>query len=192
VENKTSAAAIGAAIANADILQSHRHGGITDMPIVPASCTLALETALAFCLCSMPPQIAYAATPPGDACSLFTRSQVSRVLGVPVTDGQHPITSSLLLCGWAPPGGPQIDGKKLTVNLMTERAFEVGKTLQGVAKTSVSGVGDEAYYVTAGGLGTGLCIKTGSTYVRIRVGGFPMEKQKELEKALALQMLTKL
>jgi hypothetical protein len=99
----------------------------------------------------------------------------------------------LLLCGWAPPGGPRIDGKKLTVNLMTEHAFAVGKTAaQGVAKTSVSGVGDDAYYVTAGGLGTGLCIKTGSTYVRIRVGGFPAEKQRELEKTLALQMLTKL
>jgi hypothetical protein len=163
------------------------------MPIIPASCALALEAALTFCLCSIPPQAAGASTPPGDACSLFTASQVSRVLGVAVTDGQHPISSSLLLCAWAPPAGPRIDGKKLTVNLMTEHAFAVGKTaVQRVAKTAVSGVGDDAYYVTTGGLGTGLCIKTGSTYVRIRVGGFPMEKQKELEKALALQMLTKL
>jgi hypothetical protein len=163
------------------------------MPIIPASCTLALETALAFCLCSMPPQRACAAAPAGDACSLFTASQVSRVLGVAVTAGQHLIPSSLLLCGWAAPGGSQVDGKKLTVNLMSERAFEVGKTPgQGSAKTAMSGVGDDAYYVTAGGLGTGLCIKTGSTYVRIRVGGFPPGKQKELEKALALQMLTTL
>jgi hypothetical protein len=164
------------------------------MPIIPASCTLTLETALAFCLCSMPPQSACAAAPAGDACSLFTVSQVSRVLGVSVTAGQHPIPSSLLLCGWAAPGGgPQFDVKKLTVNLMTERAFEVGKTpVSGSAKTPVSGVGDDAYYVTAGSLGTGLCVKIGSTYVRIRVGGFPAAKQKELEKALALQILTTL
>jgi hypothetical protein len=163
------------------------------MPTIPARGALALETALALCLCGMPPQTASAATPAGDACSLFTASQVSRVLGVAVTRGQHPISSSLLLCGWAPRGGAQIDGRKLTVNLMTARAFEVGKTaVRGPAKTAARGVGDDAYYAAAGGLGTSLCIKTGGTYVRIRVSGFPTEKQKELEKALALQMLTKL
>jgi hypothetical protein len=163
------------------------------MPIIPASCTLALEIALALALCSMPPQTARAATPPGDACSMFTALQVSAVLGVTVSDGQHPIASSLLLCGWAPAGGPRIDGKKLTVSLMTERAFEVGKTpMQGIAKTPVSGVGDDAYYVTASGLGTGLSVKKGSSFVQIRVGGFPAEKAKELEKALAVQMLARL
>jgi hypothetical protein len=163
------------------------------MSIIPASCALAFKTALAFCLCSILPQVACAVTPPPDACSLFTASQVSRVLGVIVKDGQHPISSSLLLCGWFPPSGAQIDGKKLTVNLMTERAFEVGKThADGVAKTAVSGVGDDAYFAAANSLGTSLCIKTGGKYVRIRVGGFPPEKQKELEKVLALQMLTKL
>jgi hypothetical protein len=98
----------------------------------------------------------------------------------------------LLLCGWAPAGGPR-DGKKLSVNLMTERAFEVGKTpVHGIAKTPVSGVGDDAYFVTDGGRGTGLAVKSGGIYVQIWVGGFRAEKQKELEKALALQMLTKL
>jgi hypothetical protein len=163
------------------------------MPIIPASCALALETALTICLCSISPQTAGAATPPVDACSLFTASQVSRVLGVAVTDGHHPIPSSLLLCGWAPAGGPQLHGRKLSVNLMTERAFQVAKTpVHGIAKTPVSGVGDDAYYVTDGGRGTGLSVKSGGTFAQIWVGGFPTEKQKELEKALALQMLTKL
>jgi hypothetical protein len=163
------------------------------MPIIPGSCALVLETALTFFLCSIPPQRAGAATPPADACSLFTASQVSKALGVTVTDGQHPISSTLLLCGWAPAGGPQLDGKKLSVNLMTERAFEVGKTpAHGIAKTPVSGVGDDAYFVTDGGRGTGLAVKSGGIYVQIWVGGFRAEKQKELEKALALQMLTKL
>jgi hypothetical protein len=163
------------------------------MPIIPAGCALALEAALTFCLCSIPPQAAGASTLTVDACSLFTASQVSRVLGVAVTDGQHPIPSSLLLCGWAPAGEPQLDGKKLSVNLMTERAFEVGKNpVRGIAKTPLSGVGDDAYYVADGGRGTGLSVKSAGTYVQIWVGGFPAEKQKELEKALALQMLTKL
>ena len=163
------------------------------MPIIPASCALALETALTICLCSISLQTAVAATPPVDACSMFTASQVSRVLGVAVTDGQHPIASSLLLCSWAPAGGSERDGKKLSVNLMTARAFEVSKApVRGIAKTRVSGVGDDAYYVTDSGRGTGLSVKSGGTYVQIWVGGFPTEKQKELEKALALQMLTKL
>ena len=163
------------------------------MSIIPASCAAALKTACAFCLCFMLPQTVCAATPPPDACALFTASQVSRVLGVIVTAGQHAISSSLLLCAWSPPGGAQIDGKKLTVNLMTERAFEVGKAhAHGVAKPALSGVGDDSYFAAAGSLGTSLCIKTGGKYVRIRVGGFPPEKQKELERALALQMLTKL
>jgi hypothetical protein len=140
------------------------------MPIIPASCMLALETALTLCLCSIPPQTASAANPSRDACSLFTASQVSKVLGITVTDGQHPVPSSLLLCAWAPAGTPQPDGKKLSVNLMTERAFEVGKaSVHGTGKAPVSG----------------------GTYVQIWVGGFPTQKQKELEKALALQMLTK-
>ena len=124
---------------------------------------------------------------------MFTASQVSVVLGVTVSDGQHPIASSLLLCGWIPAGRPQIDGKKLSVSLMSERAFKVGKTpMQGIAKTPLRGVGDDAYYVTAGGLGTGLFIKKGSICVQIRVGGFSTAKEKELEKALAVQLLTKL
>jgi hypothetical protein len=163
------------------------------MPTIPESRKSRLKAALALSLCSMLPQAAHAASPPGDACSLFTASQVSAILGVGVSDGQHPIASSLLLCGWAPAGGPQINGKKLSVSLMTERAFEVGKTpMQGIAKTPVSGMGDDAYFVTAGGLGTALSIKKGSTYVQIRVGGFPTEKEKELEKTLAMQMLAKM
>jgi hypothetical protein len=35
-------------------------------------------------------------------------------------------------------------------------------------------------------------LKSGGIYVQIWVGGFPAEKQKELEKALALQMLMQL
>ena len=163
------------------------------MPIIPASCVLALETAMTISLCSISPHAAGAATPPGDACSLFTASQVSKALGVVVTDGRHPIPSSLLLCGWAPAGGPQLDGRRLSVNLMTERAFEIGKTpVHGNAKTPVSGVGDDAYYVIDRRRGTGLSVKSGGTCVQIWVSGFPPDKQKALEKALALQMLTTL
>jgi hypothetical protein len=163
------------------------------MPTIPASCILALEAVLVLGLCSTLPRTAQAGTPPADACALFTASEVSRALGVAVANGQHPIASSLLLCGWVQSGESQIDGKKLSVSFMTERAFEVGKTaMQGAPKTPLSGVGDDAYYSTPGGLDTALSIKKGGTCVQIRVGGFPAQKQKELEKALALQLLAKL
>ncbi len=163
------------------------------MPTIPASCISALEVGLAVGLCSMLWQSAQAASPPTDACSLFTASEVSTALGVAVAEGQHPIASSLLLCGWVQNGGSQIDGKKLSVSFMTERAFEVGKTaMQGVPKTPLSGVGDDAYYSVAGGLDAALSVKKGGTCVQIRVGGFPAQKEKELEKALALQLLAKL
>lgn len=163
------------------------------MPIIPASCILALEAAVALGVCSTLPQTAQAATVPTDACSLFTASEVGRALGVTVADGQHPIASSLLLCGWVQNGESQTDGKKLSVSFMTERAFEVGKTaMQGVAKTPLSGVGDDAYYSAAGGFGAALSVKKGGTCIQIRVGGFPAQKERELEKALALQLLAKL
>lgn len=163
------------------------------MPIIPASCTLIVQAALVLSLCSMPPPAAHATNPSEDACSMFTASQVSAVLGVTVSDGQHPIASTLLLCGWAPAGRPQVSGKKLSVSLMSDRAFEVGKApIQGIVKSPLTGVGDDAYYVTAGGLGTALSVKRGSACVRIRVDGFSDAKAKELEKALAIQMLMKL
>jgi hypothetical protein len=161
--------------------------------MIPATCTLEMAAALVLSLYSTLPQAAQAATPPGDSCSLFTASQVSDVLGVTVSAGQHPIASSLLLCAWAPTGAPHVDDKQLSVSLMTERAFDVGKAPQeGIRKIPLSGVGDDAYYTTAGGLGTALSVKKGRTCVQIRVGGFPLQKDKELEKVLALQMLANL
>ena len=55
----------------------------------------------------------------------------------------------------------------------------------------MSGIGDDAYYVTASGLGTSLNVKKGSFYVQIKVGGFPMDVEKDKEKTLALEVLSK-
>jgi hypothetical protein len=139
------------------------------------------------------PSIADAAQVSDDACSLFTTSQVSTALGVSVNEDQHGALSSSIVCGWSPAGGPQIGGKKLTTSLMSEHAFEVGKTpVQGIPKAPLGGVGDDAYYITTGGFGTALSLKKGSVYVQIRVGGFPPDKANEVEKALALQLVSKL
>jgi hypothetical protein len=129
---------------------------------------------------------------PVDACALLTQAQVSAVLGTQVEAGQRLVASSARICGWSPPGGPVIDGKKVLVTLMTDRQFDLGKTpMTGITKTPVSGIGDDAYYVTAGGLGTTLSVKKGSFYVQVKVGGFPMDVEKEKEKVLALEVLAK-
>jgi len=129
----------------------------------------------------------------GDACTLLTTAQVSAALGTSVEAGKPLVASSPRVCGWAPPGGPQIGGKKLTVTLLTAKSFEMSKTpVNNVEKAPLSGVGDDAIYITSGGLGTGLNVKKGNSAFQVRVGGFTTEQEKEIEKSLALQILKKL
>jgi hypothetical protein len=131
--------------------------------------------------------------PADDACSLLTQAQVSAVLGISVEPGQRVIPNSPKMCGWAGPGGPTIDGKKVTLTISTPEKFDRGKTpFQGITKTPVSGIGDDAYYVTAGGFGTTLNVKKGSASFSISVGGFPIDQVKAKEKILAQDALAKL
>jgi hypothetical protein len=128
----------------------------------------------------------------GDACTLLTTAQVSAALGTTVDAGKPVVASSPRLCGWAPPAGPQIGGKKLTVLLMTAKSFETSKTpVNNVEKAPLSGVGDDAIYITSGGLGTALNVKKGNSAFQVRVGGFKTEQEKEIEKSLALEILKK-
>lgn len=84
-------------------------------------------------------------TQSGDACALLTQAEVSAALGVAVDPGAPIIAANPRICGWAPPGGPKIDGKKLTVTLLTMKSFEAGKTpVKGIPKEPLTGVGDDA------------------------------------------------
>jgi len=129
-----------------------------------------------------------------DACLLLTQAQVSAELGVQVQAGEHIVETATTLCGWAPPGGPKINGPKVVLDLKTTQAFDIGKTpIKGVTKTPVSGVGDGAYYITAGGLGTSLSVRKGDVAFNIAVhGNFSIDQIEAKEKALALQVLSKL
>ena len=134
-----------------------------------------------------------AATQKGDACALLTTTQVSSALGTAVEAGKPIVASNPRICGWAPPGGPKIDGKKLTLTLMTLQSFETGKKpVEGIEKAPLSGVGDDAIYITTGGFGTALNVKKGGDAFQVRVGGFKKGQEKEVEKALALEVLKKL
>jgi hypothetical protein len=129
-----------------------------------------------------------------DACSLLTQAQISAELGVPVEAGEHVVASAPGLCGWAPPGGPTINGRKVVLSLKTTEAFNIGKTpIKGIIKTPVSGIGDDAYYTTASGLGTNLSVRKGDVAFNIALhGDFPVDRIKAKEKTLALQILSKL
>jgi len=129
----------------------------------------------------------------GDACMLLTPAQVSAALGVTVEAGKRVVSSSPRVCGWAPPGGPHIDAKKVTLTLMTVKSFETSKTpVESVEKAPLSGVGDDAIYITTGGFGTALNVKKGNSAFQVRVGGFKPEQEKQIEKSLALEILKKL
>lgn len=139
------------------------------------------------------PVIAIAAIPAGDACALFTTTEVGAALGVGVSEGKHVMPTDALTCLWTSTGASARDSSNLTVLLGTERNFEQGKTpVAGILKEPTGGVGDSAYYITTPGVGAALWVKKNSVYLQIRVRGLPDDKAKQVEKTLALQALQKL
>jgi hypothetical protein len=131
----------------------------------------------------------------GDACSLLTQAQVSDALGAPVGAGT-PI-SGPASCQWIG------KGKFATLTVTQPLAgkspvdrFNAAKasTLVGIAKEPVSGVGDDAFYVSFSNTtraGLGLSVKKGSSTFEIRVYGFDIDKAKPVAKTLAQSVATK-
>jgi hypothetical protein len=133
---------------------------------------------------------ARAAAAPGDACALFTAEQVSSVLGVSVSDGEHIVPNSRTSCGWMGPGGMSIGAKKMVLSLMSARSFEAGKTpVKGVTKIDAAGIGDEAYYISMPPFGTALSVRKGGTCFQLRIAGYPSGEARSLERQLALRLL---
>lgn len=130
-----------------------------------------------------------ASAAPSDACALLTPEQVSRVLGVAVGSGERVVASSPKMCGF----GAAASAKRVVVALLTLEMFTHEKTpLQGISEESVSGLGDDAHFMTTPGIGTGLSVKKSNSAFKIRVYGFPLDQIKEKEKALAQQVLARL
>jgi hypothetical protein len=135
-----------------------------------------------------------------DACSLLTEARVSAVLGDSVGAGQHIVPNNALMCGWSQAGNSTPSSKRVVVDILAAIGklqpvdqFNTSKTpVEGITKTPVSGIGDDALYITTPGVGTGLTIKKGSSVIQIRVYGFPVDQIKEKEKSLAQDALSKL
>jgi len=98
------------------------------------------------------------------------------------------------MCGWSEPSGATITNKRVTLTLSTTKSHDAGKQpYQGITKTPVSGIGDDAYYVTASGLGTALNVKKSAEAFSVSVKGkFTIDEVKAMEKTLALEVLAKL
>ena len=123
-----------------------------------------------------------------DRCALLTPAAVSAAAGVDVAAGKPIATTG---CSWesAKPHvivtvsfpGPAMSG-----------VFTKETPTPGVTRAHPGGIGDDAVYVSAAALTT-LYVKQSKDIVMVRVYGIPdQDKQKSIEKTLALDVLKKL
>jgi hypothetical protein len=137
------------------------------------------------------PSIAIAAP---DACSLLTDAQASAALGGTVAPGK-PLASQS--CHWAVKGKTGDTLLQLDVTVITPDRFAHMKAVTIGTVTSVSGLGDDAFYATlkmTQSVTTTLNVKKGSSAVTIRVSGGrqPVEEYQAKEKAAAMSVIPKL
>ena len=130
------------------------------------------------------------AAPPEDACSLLTQTQVSAALGASVGAGSYVTPTVKKTCTWTVAGGAEY------VTLMLEGldAYQAGKVAltKTIVVTSVSGIGDDAYYLAVG-KNVGLIVKKGNVAFKIAVyGDLPIEKKQAMEKTLAQHVVSQL
>jgi hypothetical protein len=134
------------------------------------------------------------AAPPDDACALLTTAQVSAAARVPMKDGQYVTPAKKETCTWSATKPAEKSTKIVTLFLEGLNIFQAGKTphLNSVIVTPVSGLGDEAYYVTIS-TNVVLHVKKGNATFRVSVyADLPNEAKQAMEKTLAQQVLSKL
>jgi hypothetical protein len=150
---------------------------------------------------------AVSAAAPNDACSLLTQDQVSTATGLKIGTGTHVTPTYVKTCTWSVPGAATKGVKSVTLSLqpgssfasakmLMEQAKTMGKNEKGVdqlSNTSVSGIGDDAFYTSMGAGYTALLVKKRDVVFKVAMyGDLPNDKKKEVEKTLALQVLSKL
>ncbi len=134
---------------------------------------------------------AAAPAPAGDACALLTAPQVGAALGVPVGVGSHVAANFKKTCTW---NASTSDGGFVTLMLQDASGFEGGKQLgqiasKNVSLTSISGVGDDAYYLAVGEQ-VGLVVKKGNVVFKVAVyARIPLQDKEAKEKSLAQQVV---
>ena len=128
---------------------------------------------------------------PGNACSLLTPAQIKSATNADVGAGN---VGSAKLCSWSPSAPASSSVKAITLLLYSDtNAFEPGKHMPAPAVvTSVSGIGDDAFFLAVGDQ-VGLIVKKGSGAFKVAVYAKASVEQKEsMEKALASLIVSQL
>ena len=136
------------------------------------------------------------AAPTDDACSLLSAAQVSAAVTVSVGAGTYVTPTFKKTCTWTPSGDDAKTVQSVTLLLQSVAAFQTGKTFgqaKSVVITPVTGLGDDAYFLVINTT-VSLTVKKGDGAFKVTVysSGIPVEKKQAMEKALALQVLSKL
>jgi hypothetical protein len=154
-----------------------------------------IVAALALIVCATIVPSASAA-PADDACSLLTAAQVGAAASVSVGAGTYVAPTSKKTCVWTPSGNDAKTIASITLLLEAASMYDGGKRL-GAAKsvviTPVSGVGDDAYYQVIDTMAV-MFVKKGDVAFKVSVyaHAMPVDKKEAIEKALALQIASKL
>lgn len=124
---------------------------------------------------------------PSNPCVQVTVAEVSAALGETVAAGQQAGTKT---CSWSA-NKPTHQIVSLMYSPPGDWNTRKTRQLPGDTKTSVSGVGDEAFAETAGNFTT-LYVKKGSTIFMVRVYGVPdLARQLTIEKTIAKTVAAK-
>lgn len=136
---------------------------------------------------------AICAAPPANPCTLLTSAQITSALGVPVGAGQGFMNK---ICKWSPatPEKGSAQPKKVMLTMLNAQHWSstIMPVGNGIVKTHVSGLGDDAIYGTTPGLPTVLDVKKGNVAFQVVVVGFSSAENQAKEKVLAQNVLAKL
>jgi hypothetical protein len=125
---------------------------------------------------------------PRDPCAQLTPAQVSAALGETVAAGQQAGTKT---CSWSA-NKPIHQVVSLMYSPPGDWNTRKTRLMPGVTKTTVSGIGDEAFVETAANFTT-LYVKKGSTTFMVRVYGVPdVGRQVAIEKTIAHTVAAKI
>jgi hypothetical protein len=145
------------------------------------------------------------AAPPTDACALLSKAQVSAAVGATMGEGSHP-PGFTKMCTWTPSGGQNGTIQTVTLNLESADSYQTSKAMleavvsapsnrsnkSGITMTPAPGIGDDAFFSNTGSY-TKLVVKKGATVFQLVVySRTSIEKKRDMEKALAAQVISKL
>jgi hypothetical protein len=155
-------------------------------------------TTLLLCGCRSTPPTAEPTTPAApvtDSCALLTPSEITAAIGVQIDPGKHVLPTSAIMCSWPQTGTSGETATRVMLNFTSLDSFTKEKTPNNprVFITSVSDIGDEAFYVTTD-FGISLYTRKGGTAFVVGVHDkvLPPNEVKAKEKTLALNAAARL